>query len=284
MSGARSGRDPAEGVFAGFLDRHWAEVVRFFRQGLYRERDRRNAEDCAQEAFIKLARRYRDDTATVRAVVGQGRATGRPLAIAELARHLACDPAEAEVRARRAVVSGWLRVSETEGGTAFDGAITFGSAPLVLDLAPLAAMRWTTYRNVLADYGRRRIAADNARAGDLADLVATGQEPRDPQPGPERATAATELHAQIAACLDTLPHAERTVLILHYFYGLRFPAIVTVPGVPELLEPPGIAEGRSATQLVQRLKDLAKAGRRQMRRHCPHLADFLVGGGDDDER
>lgn len=284
MGGAQIGSDPAERAFADFLDRHWAEAVRFFRQGLYRERDRRNAEDCAQEAFIKLARRYRDDTTTVRAVVGQGRAAGRPIAVAELARRLACDPAEAEARARRAVVSGWLRVTEAEGEPSFDGAVTFGSAPLVLDLAPLAAMRWTTYRNVLTDYARRRIAAENARAGDLADLVATGREPRDPQPGPERATAAAELHAQIATCLDALPRAERAVLILHYFYGLRFPALVAVPGMAELLEPSNTPEGRSATQLVQRLKDLAKAGRRQMRRRCPQLADFLVGGVNDDER
>jgi hypothetical protein len=120
---------------------------------------------------------------------------------------------------------------------------------------------------IMGDGGSRRTTPARAT---WADLVATG---------PERATAATELHAQIAACLDTLPHAERTVLILHYFYGLRFPAIVTVPGVPELLEPPGIAEGRSAIQLVQRLKDLAKAGRRQMRRHCPPPGRLPRGRG-----
>jgi len=77
--------DRAEEAFATFVDRHWDEAWRFFERNLYRTRDRANAEDCAQEAFIKLARRYRDDTALVRAVVAAERRAGSPVAPAAFA-------------------------------------------------------------------------------------------------------------------------------------------------------------------------------------------------------
>lgn len=274
MGGIRGGRDRAEEAFAGFLERHWPEAVRFFRQGLHHDRDRPNAEDCAQEAFIKLARRYRDDTATVRA-------TERPATMQELARRLGCDLVEARARAERAVVSGWLRIDDKTIEPTMSLAMVPTAEPLVLDLAPLAAMRWTTYRNVLTDYTRRRLATENRRTGDLDQLLTTSAEPRDRLPGPEGATIAAALHAQLTACLDQLAGTERAILILHYFYGLRFPALATIPELRGAIERRSGALPQTESQLVQRLKDLAKLGRRQLRRRCPHLADFLATGGED---
>lgn len=282
MSAAIQTDDPAERAFADFLARHWQEALRFFRRGLYRERDRQQIEDCAQETFLKLARRYRDDTATVRAVGNHQQTYGRPMTVAALAAALGCATATAEGRARRCVASGWLRVAETAAGPRFGCTTAPGPAPLVLDIAPLAAMRWATYRNVLADYGRRGPTRLNPLTDNLDALVTVGSEPRDQQPGPATLVLTGELHALIAACLDLLSRAERTILILYYFYGLRFPAIAEVAGIPALVAPPDATEARSAAQLVQRLKDLAKAGRRQMRRQCPQLADFLTDGADND--
>lgn len=282
MRGGRyAGRDGAEEVFAQFVERHWAEAVRFFRQGLYRDRDRPNAEDCAQEAFLKLARRYRDDTVTVRAVQAHERATGRPATASALASRLRCESAEAASRAERAVVSGWLHATAYRDERAFAVANRPPVGEPILDLAPLAAMRWSTYRNVLADYGRRRLATENARADDLEQLIATGAEPRDPRPSPESATLGAALHAQLADCLGRLVEAERTVLVLHYFHGLRFPAIAAMPTIGGVVTTARAASAaRDDAQLVQRLKDLAKAGRRHLRSQCPQLAEFLVGGDD----
>ncbi|HEY8600774.1 MAG TPA: hypothetical protein VIL85_20225 [Thermomicrobiales bacterium] len=285
MSAATATEDPAERAFADFVARHWQEALRFFRRGLYRERDRHQVEDCAQETFLKLARRYRDDTATVRAVGDHQQRHGRPMTVAALAVALGCPAAVAEGRARRCAASGWLHVAETAAGPRFACAIAPGPAPLVLDLAPLAAMRWTTYRNVLADYGRRGPTRLNPLTDDLETPGAAGDEPRDGRPGPATIALTAELHALIAACLDLLTRAEQTILILYYFYGLRFPAIAEVAGIPALValaDPPDAPEARSAAQLVQRLKDLAKAGRRQMRRQCPQLVDFLKDGADND--
>ncbi len=282
MSAAVQTDDPAERAFADFLTRHWPEALRFFRQGLYRDRDRQQAEDCAQETFLKLARRYRDDTATVRAVGNHQQLHGRPMTVAALAVALGCTTVIAESRARRCVASGWLHAAETGAGPRFGCMTAPDKGPLVLDLAPLAAMRWSTYRNVLADYGRRGPTRLNPLTDDLDALVAASREPHDRHPGPATTALTSELHALVAACLDLLSRAERTILILYYFYGLRFPAIAEVAGIPALVAPPGATETRSAAQLVQRLKDLAKAGRRQMRRQCPQLADFLTDGADND--
>ena len=277
MSAVATTEDPAERAFADFLVRYWPEALRFFRQNLYRDRDRQQAEDCAQETFLKLARRYRDDTATVRAVGDHQQRYGRPMTVAALAVALGCTVAVAESRARRCVESAWLHVTETATGPRFGCTLTPGPVPHVLDLAPLAAMRWTTYRNVLADYGRRAQTRLAPLTDTLDDLLAVGAEPRDGHPGPATTALTNELHAMVAACLDLLARAERTVLILYYFYGLRFPAIAEIAGIPALVASPDAAETRSAAQLVQRLKDLAKAGRRQMRRQCPQLADFPHG-------
>ena len=277
----RPGRDRAEERFAEYLAHYWPEAVRFFRQGLYHERDRHNAEDCAQEAFIKLARRYRDDTATVRAALAHQRATDRAAVARDLARRLGCDLNEAQARAERAVASGWLRLNEAPGERAFAATTVAEESPMVLDLAPLAAMRWTTYRNVLTDYLRRRVATENRRTTDLDQLVAAGAEPRDRHPGPERSTFAATLHEQLAACLDRVGESERIVLILHYFYGFRFPALAALPAVQTIFTASTSAQPRTEAQQVQRVKDLAKAGRRQLRRRCPHLATFLTDEGDD---
>jgi DNA-directed RNA polymerase specialized sigma24 family protein len=282
MSAAGTIADPAERAFADFVARYWPEALRFFRQGLYREQDRQQAEDCAQETFLKLARRYRDDTATVRAIGKHQQLHGRPMTVAALAVALGATPTVAESRARRCVESGWLHVAETATGPCFGCAVPTGPAPLVLDLAPLAAMRWTTYRNILADHGRRAQTRLNPLTDDLDALVTAGREPSDQRPGPATIALNGELHALVAACLDLLTRTERTILILYYFYGLRFPAIAGVAGIPALVAPPDVSETRSAAQLVQRLKDLAKAGRRQMRRQCPQLADFLTDGADND--
>jgi RNA polymerase sigma factor (sigma-70 family) len=280
-SGRYAVRDGAEEAFAEFVGRHWAEAVRFFRQGLFRDRDRPNAEDCAQEAFLKLARRYRDDTATARAIHAHERATGRSATASELASRLRCEPGEATSRAERAVVSDWLHATAYQGERAFAVAKRPTTGEPILDLAPLAAMRWSTYRNVLTDYGRRRLAMENARADDLEQLVATGAEPRDPHPNPENATLGAALHAQLADCLGRLAKAERTVLVLHYFHGLRFPAIAAMPTIGGIVTTAHETDAtRDDAQLVQRLKDLAKAGRRHLRSQCPQLADFLAGGDD----
>lgn len=279
--GRHAGRDGAEEAFAQFVERHWSEAVRFFRQGLYRDRDQPNAEDCAQEAFLKLARRYRDDTATVRAVYTHERTTGRPSTASELATLCHCPLQEAPDRAERAAVSGWLYAAEYRGERAFGVANQPTMGEPILDLTPLAAMRWTTYRNVLTDYGRRRLATENARSDALEQLIATGAEPRDQRPNPERTTIAAALHDQLADCLGRLVEAERTVLVLHYFYGLRFPMIAALPTIMGVVTRARADKGaRSEAQLVQRLKDLAKAGRRQLRNQCPQLADFLSGGAD----
>lgn len=274
--------DPAERAFEDFLGRHWPEACRFFLRGLYREWDRRNAEDCAQEAFIKLARRYRDDTATVRAVVWHERATGRPMATGDLATALHCPPEQAATQGQRCVESALLVADDHGDEVAFGGAHLHPADPIVLPLAPLALMRWTTYRHVLADYARRRVAAQNERTDDLAQLLEQGMEPRDTRPAPERAVLDDELHRQIGACLDALARPERTILILHHFYGLSFPEVAETAGIPALIFA-GDVTGKSAAQRVQRLKDVAKAGRRQMRRRCPQLAAFLQGDEREDD-
>lgn len=267
--------DPAEDAFATFHGRYWEEAYRFFAQYLYREQDRRNAEDCAQEAFLKLARRYRDDTATVRAAVGHERTTGRMATGAELAATLGCDARQAEERARRCVESGWLNAATIAGGVVYGGAQLYPTGPVILSLAPLEAMRWTTYRNVLADYGRQGLARQNALIGDLDRLVERGMEPFDTRPNPEQGQLEAELHREIATCLAGLSRAERTVLILHYFHGLHFPEIAALPWIARLTYPDSVAAQKSAAQIQQRLKDLAKAGRRRMQRSCAHLAVFL---------
>lgn len=276
---ATVGIDRAEEAFAAFVDRHWDEALRFFERSLYRTRDRANAEDCAQEAFIKLARRYRNDTALVRAVVAAERQAGGPVAPAAFA--FACGDAQevATIRAARCAESGWLVAVTTEDGPRFGGGGRYPGATVVLDLAPLAAMRWATYRNTLSDYGRRPLAAQNGRTDDLAALREQGFEPPDHAPGPVQTLLDRALHAQLAACLAALGRAERTVLILHYFHGLRFPAIAALPALAPALARPG--QTPTTDQRVQRVKDLAKAGRRQLRRSCAHLAAFATEEGDD---
>jgi len=276
---ATVGIDKAEEAFALFVDRHWDEALRFFERNLYRERDRANAEDCAQEAFIKLARRYRDDTALVRAVVAAERQAGGPVAPAAFAFAIGGDRALAATRAARCAESGWLTTAAGDDGPRFGGGGRYPGVTGVLDLVPLAAMRWTTYRNTLSDYGRRPLAAQNGRTDDLAVLRERGFEPHDPAPGPVRTTLDRALHAQLAACLAALGRAERTVLILHYFHGLRFPAIAALPALAPALARPG--QTPTTDQQVQRVKDLAKAGRRQLRRSCAHLAAFATEEGND---
>jgi DNA-directed RNA polymerase specialized sigma24 family protein len=273
------GTDKAEEAFASFVERHWGEALRFFERSLYRDRDRANAEDCAQEAFIKLARRYRDETALVRAVVAAERQRGGPVAPAAFAPALGATAEVATTRAARCAESGWLARIATEDGPHFGSGGHYPGTPIVLDLAPLAAMRWATYRHTLSDYGRRPLAAQNARTDDLARLREEGFEPPDRAPGPVGVTFSRALHEQLAACLAALGRAERTVLILHYFHGLRFPAIAALPA----LAPAFARTGQPPTndQQVQRVKDLAKAGRRQLRRSCAHLAAFASEERDD---
>ena len=287
-SGAKGARvaatariDRAEESFASFVERHWDEALRFFERGLYRERDRANAEDCAQEVFIKLARRYRDDTALVRAVVAAERRAGGPVTPAAFAFAVGDDRELAATCAIRCAESGWLALTTADDGPRFGGGGRYPGATIVLDLAPLAAMRWATYRHTLSDYGRRPLAAQNSRTDDLATLRERGFEPPDHAPGPLRAALDRALHAQLAACLGALGHAERTVLILHYFHGLRFPAIAALPALAPALARPG--QPPTIDQRVQRVKDLAKAGRRQLRRSCAHLAAFATGEGNDGE-
>jgi len=271
--------DRAEEAFATFVDRHWDEAWRFFERNLYRARDRANAEDYAQEAFIKLARRYRDDTALVRAVVAAERRAGGPIAPAAFAFAGGGAQEVAATRAVRCAESGWLTMLTAADSPRFGGGGRYPGATVVLDLAPLAAMRWTTYRNTLSDYGRRQLAAQNGRTDDLAALREQGFEPPDRAPGPVRTMLDRALHAQLAACLAALGRAERTVLILHYFHGLRFPAIAALPALAPALARPG--QTPTTGQQVQRVKDLAKAGRRQLRRSCAHLAAFATEEGDD---
>jgi len=278
---AMAGIDRAEEAFASFVDRHWDEALRFFERGLYRARDRANAEDCAQEAFIKLARRYRDDTALVRAVVVAERQAGGPVAPVAFAFAVGGDRAVATTRATRCAESGWLALETAPDGPRFGGGGRYPGAAIVLDLAPLAAMRWATYRHTLSDYGRRPLAALNGRTDDLAELRERGFEPPDRAPGPARRLLDRARHAQLAACLAALGRAERTVLILHYFHGLRFPAIAALPALAPALARPG--QTPTTDQQVQRVKDLAKAGRRQLRRSCAHLAAFATEEGDDGE-
>jgi len=273
--------DGAEEAFAFFVERHWDEALRFFERGLYRERDRANAADCAQEAFIKLAWRYRDDTALVRAVVAAERRADGPVAPAAFAFAVGGDRELALTRATRCAESGWLALTIGDDGPRFGGGGHYPGATIVLDLAPLAAMRWATYRHTLSDYGRRPLAAQNGRTDDLATLRERGFEPPDRAPGPVRTALDRALHAQLAACLDALGRAERTVLILHYFHGLRFPAIAALPALAPALARPG--QPPTIDQQVQRVKDLAKAGRRQLRRSCAHLAPFATEEGDDGE-
>ncbi len=271
--------DQGEETFASFVERHWDEALRFFERSLYRDRDRANAEDCAQEAFIKLARRYRDDTALVRAVVAAERLTGGPVAPGAFASGVGGDRDVAATRAARCAESGWLTLAKTADGPCFGGGGRYPDAPVVLDLAPLAAMRWATYRNTLSDYGRRPLATHNRQTDDLAALRERGFEPSDRAPGPARTLLDRALHAQLAACLAALAYAERTVLILHYFHGLRFPAIAALPALAPALTRPG--QMPTTAQQVQRVKDLAKAGRRQLRRSCAHLAAFATAEVDD---
>ena len=276
-----AGGDGAEEAFAHFVERYWDEALRFFERSLYRERDRANAEDCAQEVFIKLARRYRDDTALVRAVVAAEYQAGGPVAPAAFATSVGGDRAVAIARATRCVESGWLTLTTGADGPRFGGGGRYGGAMIVLDLAPLAAMRWTAYRNALSDYGRRPIATQNRRTDDLATLRERGFEPTDRTPGPARTILDRALHAQLAACLAALDLAERTVLIAYYFHGLRFPAIAALPALAPALARAG--QTPTSEQRVQRAKDLAKAGRRQLRRSCAHLAAFATEEGHDGE-